>query len=77
MSRWTSTKKKSPKADADILYVIVPRGSSPYVKRGTFSYDGNEWWWCDENGDFSEEGNDPGFSTVTHWMPTPEPPEGL
>lgn len=72
--KWVSCSQKMPEENSDILYVVTTRGCLPYVVRGQRTYDGNDWWWCDEDGEFDEAGNDPGFSTVMHWMPVPAPP---
>jgi Protein of unknown function (DUF551) len=76
MSEWISVKDRLPEDGQDILYVVRDRGSEPYVMRGSRAYEaGTGYWWCDEDGEFDESGNEPGFSTVTHWMPLPEPPK--
>ena len=74
MSEWISVKDKQPEHAQPILYVV--RGAfDPYVKKGERSWDGNDWWWCDEDGDFDDAGNDGDSSYVTHWMPIPDPPK--
>lgn len=77
--RWVEIKEgcRMPEEDQEILYVISgPEYSDPVVKKGLRTYDGNYWWWSDEKGEYSEEGNDPDCSFVTHWQPVPAPPEG-
>ena len=71
-SLWISVKDRLPKFDVPILYVVD--GATRYVRKGVRGWDGNEYWWCDENGDFDEEGNDGDVSFVTHWMPMPKLP---
>lgn len=74
MRKWISVKKRLPKFEAPILYVID--GGTAYVKQGMRVWDSAEscYWWCDENGEYDDQGNDPESSWVTHWMPMPKPP---
>lgn len=71
---WISVKDRLPEENAEILYVVWNRREMPYAIRGMRCCDGTDWWWCNEDGDYDDTGNDPGVSTVTHWMPLPEPP---
>lgn len=74
--QWISVEERLPEEDALILFVISNVGGTPYVKIGLRSWDGNDWWWCNEDGEYDEQGNDADSSIVTHWMPLPNPPKG-
>ena len=57
-----------PKEDEEILYVVEERGGNVTVVRGSRTWEEHQgFWWCDENGEFSEIGNEPGVSVVTLW----------
>lgn len=74
MCKWISVKTKLPNFERPILFVID--GATPYVKQGQRVWDSAEscYWWCDVDGDYDDQGNDPDVSYVTHWMPMPKPP---
>jgi hypothetical protein len=74
MSEWISVKDRLPNEDAKILYVVKIHGERAFTKQGMRCFDGDYWWWCNEDGDYKDTGNDPGYSEVTHWQPLPDPP---
>lgn len=73
VSEWISVKDRMPEHEQPILFVIRG-GSNPYVAKGVRNWDGEFWWWCDEDGVYDEMGNDGEHSYVTHWMPLPAAP---
>jgi hypothetical protein len=56
-----------PEPEQPILYSLV----SGETCKGMRTWDGEHWWWCDENGEYSDIGNDADESFVVAWMPLP------
>jgi hypothetical protein len=79
MSKWISVKDRMPEFSQPILYVVRgfnEKGDLYYsaVIEGSREEEGESWFWCDEYGEYDENGNSDD-SIVTEWMPYPEPPE--
>lgn len=60
-TKWIAVKDKLPEEYTD---VIVTDGEQVWLDNMSFE-DGRPWWMIDCH------------NTITHWIPMPEPPEGV
>jgi hypothetical protein len=75
---WVEIKEgcEMPDENQDILYIVTGTEERlRFVVRGNRNHDGQDWWWCDMDGEFDDTGNDGDASYVSHWMPTPVAPQ--